>query len=188
MANDRYIHRHDKLPDDSEKQGLERLVISYIPACFAMSTSDVAQVIKKHHKSLSTLYLHFDKKVVDTGFLFLLAHCGIPQLRKLYLFIERDSVKQYSGRRRPPFSRAITALATSCPQLQVFHIVVRKPLLYDYGRCNVSVDNQAVLTVLQHCPFIRQLKIDTRDQNIIRDNLTTTAIEALKNTLVDVPA
>lgn len=140
-------------------------------------------MIKKHHKTLSTLYIHFDRKVIDTRFLFVLARYGLPQLRGLYLYTEGDCQRrtEYTDTRNPTFSKAITALVSRCPQLRILHIVESTSWRYYYYKTAIPVTEQVILAILTHCPFLEELKIDTHGpNNITEEGLTAARIEELK--------
>lgn len=183
------VHREEVHLAGLETKGLERFIFSYRTngRKYSASSSDVASVIKKHHKTLSTLYLQFDRKVIDTRFLFLLARYGMPQLRALYLYTEGncEGRTQYTDTRNPAFSKAITALVSRCPQLRILHVVEDTPYRYYYYHpakyCAIPVTEHAILAILTHCPLLEVLKIDTKGHNnIIEECLTEARIEELK--------
>ncbi|KAI7877637.1 hypothetical protein K492DRAFT_239015 [Lichtheimia hyalospora FSU 10163] len=164
------------------KEGLKRFLFSSTEyANRSITTSDVVPVFKVHHKTLSTLYLHFDRKVIDTRFIFLLARYGMPQLRQLYLCTENRcrGRKQYTDRRNPSFSKAIAALATRCPQLRILQIQEG----WLFGRGELPLDKHAILAIFNHCRFLKQLNINTTNRHINEDDLTAARVETLKSSL-----
>lgn len=177
---------------DAETTGLQRFVFSYYMENTLIWASDLVPVIRKHHKTLSVLYLHFDNKLLDTRFLLLLAHYGMPQLRELYLYSEgtrrdpiyiqyfiypKDMFLSLGGTRsaknpllsqtigtlrckKPSFSQAVVTLASRCPLLRIFHLVEKN----NYRPNTYEIDNHTTSSILLHCPFLKQLKNESRSR------------------------
>ncbi|KAJ8653043.1 hypothetical protein O0I10_011343 [Lichtheimia ornata] len=174
--------RHDTFAG-SKTNGLHRFVLSAhywsrIMAC----TSDIMAVVKRHHTSLSVLYLRFDREVIDSRFLFRLAHYRLPQLLELHLSAEgfsfNDDLKhtRMDGL-RPSFNKAIAALLPRCPNLRILHIVEQLYCKPSLPAGLFSLEDNVILSLVDHCRFLDQLKIDTRERYIVQDNLTAIDFE-----------
>ncbi|KAI7881260.1 hypothetical protein K492DRAFT_194484 [Lichtheimia hyalospora FSU 10163] len=171
--------------DESKTNGLQRFVLS--STYDKVKHTAITDMVKKHHNTLSVLYLGLDDKVVNEN---LLGWCvfsyRFPQLQELHL--KNDFKKRNFKRNRidayirfPHFSKIMIAIARCCPNLRILHVIEDPPL--GGVECNSPITDDAILFLFKHCPYLEQLKIDTMYRNINECNLTLTTLELFKDIL-----
>lgn len=175
-----YRQEDDMADTDAETTGLQRFVFSYYMENTLIWASDRVPVIKKHHKTLSVLYLHFDNKLLDTRFLLLLAHYGMPQLRELYLYSE--------GTRREPIYIQYFIYPKEMVLSLGGALSAKNPLLSQaIGtlRCKKPSFSQAIVTLASRCPLLRIFHLVQK--NKYRPNLYEINYQAMSSILLDCP-
>ncbi|CDH58015.1 predicted protein [Lichtheimia corymbifera JMRC:FSU:9682] len=178
--------RHDTIKG-SKTNGLQRFVLSAhywsrVLAC----TSDMMAVVKRYHTSLSVLYLRFDTELIDICFLFRLAHYRLPQLLELHLSAEgfrltNDQKRTRMDSLRPSFNKAIATLSPRCPNLRILHIVEQFYCKSSFPVGLFSLEDNVILSLVDHCRFLDRLEIDTSERYIVQENLTAIDFEEFKN-------
>ncbi|KAI9244353.1 hypothetical protein BDA99DRAFT_595308 [Phascolomyces articulosus] len=138
--------------------GLQRLVLS--GCILKLKDSDIISIFKRHHKTLEMIYLNYDGDAIHSTSLYQLAYHGAPRLREIYLSIEGGW--KYRDPRHPPMDKALAALFTACPNIEIIDIndvMSTKNLGYSYPVSFLSVTNETLKEIAHNCPQLRKLRI-----------------------------
>ncbi|KAI9244354.1 hypothetical protein BDA99DRAFT_610159 [Phascolomyces articulosus] len=143
--------------------GLRRLVLSGSKLYF--KDSDMVSIYKRHYKTLEMIYLHYDGAAICTTSFYRLAYHGAPRLREIYLSTENSC--SYQGYKHPPIGKALAALFTACPNIEIIDINdalnTTNPGYSSYSRASyLIVTNETLKEIAHNCPRLRKLRITGR--------------------------
>ncbi|KAI9496720.1 hypothetical protein BDB00DRAFT_926596 [Zychaea mexicana] len=140
----------------SPPRGLRRLILS---GSVNVTDSDMVSIYKKCHSTLELLYLHYDGARIASSSFYRLAYHEAPKLREIYLATENASGT--GNAKHPPIAKALTALFSSCPAVEVIDIndSLSASARSFYGGCYLRVSNGVLKSIAENCFQLRKLRI-----------------------------
>ncbi|KAG2222738.1 hypothetical protein INT45_011226 [Circinella minor] len=139
--------------------GIRRLVLS--GKNLKLDDNLMVSIYKKYYKSLELIYLHYDGRHICTSSFYRLAYHGAPRLRDIYLSTESDA--NWNSDKHPPVSKALAALFTACPALEIIDIdnCYGEVSTYYNERSRgtfLIVNNEVLKEISNNCPQLRKMR------------------------------
>ncbi|KAI8138670.1 hypothetical protein BJV82DRAFT_630094, partial [Fennellomyces sp. T-0311] len=137
--------------------GLRRLVLT--GGSIKLEKGSLSSIFKRVYKTIELLYLHYDGSQVNTSSFYRLAYHGAPRLREIRMSTENGCG---SSSNQPPIAKALAALFSWCPALEVLEINDTFSSRGSSGYAYLKVDNEVLKAIAENCPYIRYIKVTGR--------------------------